>query len=530
MRVRRVAALVVVPVIASVALAACGGGDSGSSGGTVSIGIGEPRFIVPTNTNDTAGGQVVDALFTPLVKFDASNKAVEDAAEKISTSDSKVWTVKLKEGWTFHNGDKVTADDYIAAWNYGAYAPNAQQNNTFFASIDGYAALNPADKNATPPTKELSGLKKVSDTEFTITLTEPYADFRSVLGYSAFVPMPKVAFTGMDTYKEAPIGQGPFKMKGTWVHDQKIEVEAYDAYKGEKPKIKGVNFKVYQQPTAQYSELLANTVDVMTSLPTSVLSSAKTDLGDRYKTSPSSSFTFIALPLYNPKFTNVDVRKAISMAIDREEITKVVFKDSRTPAHAFVSPVVPGYRADACGEGCKFEPAKAKELLTKAGGFPGGTLTITYNVDGDHKEWVDAVCNQIIKNLGIQCVGAGEPKFADLRTKAQAKQDIGAFRLGWAMDYPSMENYLTPLYSTTGSSNYYGYANKEFDDTVAAGNREATADGAIKKYQAAEDMLARDIPVAPLFYGQNVFGYSTKVTNVEVNPFTRVDLLKIETK
>ncbi|WP_018347878.1 peptide ABC transporter substrate-binding protein [Longispora albida] len=525
MRARRIAALAVVPVLATVALAACGGSGGGSSDGKISIGIGEPKHIVPTNANDTPGGQVVEALFTNLVVFDKANKPVNAAAEDITTSDSKVWTIKLKSGWTFHDGTPVTAQDYIDTWNYGAYAPNAQENNSFFEGIEGYAAL----QGATPAAKELTGLKKVDDTTFTVTLDAPYAEYRAKLGYSTFVPMPKAAFADMNKYKEAPVGQGPFKMDGTWEHDKKITVSAYDGYKGEKPKVKGIEFRVYQQPTAEYADLQANNVDVMTTIPTESLGSAKKDLGDRFKNSPSSSFTFLALPLYNDKFKNPEVRRAISKAIDREEITKTIFKDSRSPAYAFVSPVVAGYRADSCGDGCKYDPAKAKELLTAAGGLPGGQLLITYNVDGGHKEWVDAICNQLIKNLGVGCVGAGEPKFADLRTKAKAKTDIGAFRLGWAMDYPSMENYLTPVYTTNGSSNYYGYANTTFDQTVAAGNREPTADAAIKKYQEAEDMLAKDLPVAPLFFGQNVYGYSTKVKNVEINPFTRVDLIKIET-
>ena len=121
-----------------------------------------------------------------------------------------------------------------------------------------------------------------------------------------------------------------------------------------------------------------------------------------------------------------------------------------------------------------------------------------------------------------------EPKFADLLTKVEDKQPVGMFRMGWVMDYPSMENYLGPLYSTTGSSNYYGYSNPEFDTLVEEGAAAPTPDEAIKKYQAAEDILAQDMPVIPLRFGQNNFGHSTKVQNVEIDLFNRVDLTKIE--
>ena len=129
----------------------------------------------------------------------------------------------------------------------------------------------------------------------------------------------------------------------------------------------------------------------------------------------------------------------------------------------------------------------------------------------------------------MDCVGVAEPKFADLLTKLKQKQSVGLFRMGWVMDYPSMENYLGPLYSTNGSSNYYGYSNPEFDKLLAEGASAPTEDEAIKKYQAAEDLLAKDMPVIPLRFGQNNFGHSTKVKNVEMDLFDRVNLLKIET-
>ena len=88
------------------------------------------------------------------------------------------------------------------------------------------------------------------------------------------------------------------------------------------------------------------------------------------------------------------------------------------------------------------------------------------------------------------------------------------------MDYPSMENYLGPLYSTNGSSNYYGYSNPEFDKLVKEGAaRQDAGRGDQAKYQQAEDILAKDMPVIPLRFGQNIFGHSTKVKNVEMDLF-----------
>ncbi|MCZ7378478.1 peptide ABC transporter substrate-binding protein [Micromonospora sp. WMMC250] len=530
MRVRRLAAWTALPLAVTLGLAACGSGGDGGSGGSdssvVSIQIAEPKHLVPTNTTETSGSQVIAGLFSPLVDYDAQNKPYEVAADSVTSTDNKVWTIKLKDGYTFHNGEKVTAEDYINAWNYGAYAPNGQDTNPFFEKIAGYADL----QGKEPKAKEMSGLKKVDDLTFTVTLNEPYIDFKTTLGYNAFFPMPDAAFSApgvlKDSYEQAPIGQGPFKMKGTWQHDSKIEVERYDAFPGEKPKVKNVEFRIYQQLTAAYADVLADNLDVLPTIPTESLSTAPSDLGDRYKTSPMSSFQFLAFPTFDKDYSNPDVRKAISMAIDRDEITKSVFKGSQTPARSFVSPVLPGFRDDTTGKSGEFNPTEAKKLYQAAGG--PAKIVISYNGDGGHKDWVDATVNQLKANLGVDAVGSAEPKFADLLTKVEKKTPVGAFRMGWVMDYPTMEDYLGPLYSTNGSSNYYGYSNPEFDKLVKEGSAAKTQDEAIAKYQQAEDILAKDMPVIPLRFGENVFGHSSKVKNVEMDLFQRVNLVKIE--
>ncbi|MEV0268528.1 ABC transporter substrate-binding protein [Hamadaea sp. NPDC050747] len=535
MQVRRFAAWTAIPLSAALALSACGGGgDSGSSSsGTVRIGIAEPQYLTPADTNETSGSQVLAALYAPLVNYDADNKPVEVQADSITSSDNKVWTIKIKSGWTFHNGEAVTSDSYIDAWNAAAYK-GASQNSYFFSQIAGYNDVAPTATEASPspqPTaQKLSGLKKVDDTTFTVTLSAPFSDFKTMLGYTAFYPLPKAAFTSDGTvksdFKDAPIGDGPFKMDGTWQHDQSITVAKFDEYKGEQPKITGVQFKIYQTPESEYADLLADNNDVMLTIPTANLGTAEGDLGDRYLHSPASSFQFLAFPTYDKNFSNVNVRKAISMAINRQEIVDQVFKGSQKAAYSFVSPVVGGYRDNTCGANCEFNATAAKQLYTENNG--PSKLEISYNADGGHKDWVDATCNQLKNNLGVECVGVPTAKFADLLNKVEKKQEVGMFRMGWIMDYPSMENYLGPLYSTNGSSNYYGYSNAEFDKLVQEGREASTSDAAIQKWQQAEDLLAKDMPVLPLRFGQNNYGISTKVQNVEIDLFNRVDLLKIE--
>ncbi|MBE1492084.1 peptide/nickel transport system substrate-binding protein/oligopeptide transport system substrate-binding protein [Plantactinospora soyae] len=531
-------AMALAVVLAVTACSDDGGEPSPADGnGIVRIGLVEPQHLIPSNATESAGAQVIAALFTPLVDFDGEKKPFEVAAESIESSDNKLWTVKLKGGYTFHNGEPVTADSYINAWNHAAYGPNGNGGAYFFGQIDGYDDLQSTDpdgdgpqKAPEPKAKKLTGLQKVDELTFTITLSGPFAEFESVLGYHVFSPLPAAAWASdgvlKDGFEEALIGNGPFKMKGTWQHDSRIEVERYDAHPGTKPKIGGVVFQIYQALTADYADLVAGNNDVTKTIPTEHLASAPGDLGDRFKKSPLSSFQFLAFPTFQQEFAKPEVRKAISMAIDRDEIVKTIFKDSQTSARAFVSPAVAGARPDTCGEACVFDPAKAKAAYQAAGG--PNRLQISYNGDGGHRDWIDATCNQLTNNLGVECVGTAETRFADLLTKVEEKTPVGMFRLGWSMDYPSMQNYLGPLYSTGGSSNYYGYSNPEFDRLVEEGVAAPNQDEAIKKYQQAEEILAREIPVIPLRFGQNNFGHSTRVGNVELDLFGQVDLLKIE--
>ncbi|MEJ3743814.1 ABC transporter substrate-binding protein [Actinomycetes bacterium KLBMP 9797] len=524
-----------------VGLAGCdplGGGDAGGAPGAVQVAVAEPRHLLPTNTNDADGAQVLSALFAPLVAYDEHNRPYEVAAEYIEwTRDHRVWTIKLKDGFTFHDGERVTADSYINAWNYGAYAPNNQANGYLFGRIAGYADTQPTDPDGAgpepatdPAAKTLSGLEKVDDLTVRVTLSAPFTEFMSMLGTTAFYPLPSSAWQSPGVLKpgfeDAIVGQGPFKLTGGWKRGEPIQVARYEPYAGDKPKVPALTFRPYTQLTAAYGDLLDGDLDVLRTLPTERLADAASDLGDRRGQRDGSTLQMLAFPMYQPEFAKAEVRRAISMAIDRDALVRTVFDGAQLPARAFVSPVVPGYRPDSCTAACAFDPEAAKRLYAEAGG--PATLRITYNDDGGHQEWIEATCAQLRANLGVTCEPVTEPRFADLLTRVAKREPVGLFRMAWPMDYPSMENYLTPLYSMTGSSNYAGYRNAEFDTLLTEATRGVTEAEMQRKYRQAEDLLAKDMPVIPLRFSQYNYGYSAKVRNVKLDLFGNVDLVALE--
>ncbi|WP_449341972.1 ABC transporter substrate-binding protein, partial [Streptomyces aurantiogriseus] len=127
---------------------ACGGGAAGSDTGAVlSSSWGDPQNpLEPANTNEVQGGKVLDMIFRSLKKYNPDTGQAEDMlAEKIETTDSQNFTITVKDGWTFSNGEKVTAKSFVDAWNYGASLKNNQKNAYFFEYIEGYPETHPDD-------------------------------------------------------------------------------------------------------------------------------------------------------------------------------------------------------------------------------------------------------------------------------------------------------------------------------------------------------------------------------------------------
>jgi len=512
-------------------LSACGGSTTpsttpttgGGGGGTIIAYGSEPQNpLLPANTNETGGGRIMKLLFEGLISYDAQGKPVNQVASSIDTTDGQNYTIKLAPGWKFTNGEAVNAKSFVDAWNFGALIDNAQLNAYFFEPIDGYKEVHPDAEGAKATAKTMKGLAVVDDSTFTVKLTSPQASFPLRLGYTAFYPMPQSAYKDIKAQGENPVGNGSYMLDGKWVHNVDIKVKKNPDYKGTLvAKNAGVDVKVYTDPSAGYVDLLANNLDVIDTIPDNALASFASDLGSRAINQPAGIFQAFDFPLYQPEWKGDNakkVRQAISMAIDRKTITEKIFQGTRTPANDFSSPVVSGYDPSICGEICVFDAAKAKAKLAEAGGFTG-KLEIAYNADGGHKSWVDAVCNSIKNTLAIDCVGKSYPDFKSLRDPITKGTMKTAFRAGWQMDYPALENFLAPLYAKGAGSNDSHYDNPAFDALLKKGDTAKTLDESIANFQDAERLLVADMPSIPLWYSNTTGGYSEKVSDVKFDVF-----------
>ncbi|WNF29378.1 ABC transporter substrate-binding protein [Streptomyces sp. C11-1] len=520
-------------VAVALAATACGGGDDSGGGsgadGIVSSSWGDPQNpLEPANTNEVQGGKVLDMVFRGLIRYDPrTGEAQNMIAESIDTTDSQTFTIKLKDGWTFSNGEKVTANSFVDAWNYGAALKNNQKNAYFFQYIEGYDTVHPESGTASAET--MSGLKVVDDLTFTAKLTQKFSLWPDTLGYSAFVPLPKAFYDDHDAWLSKPIGNGPYTVE-SYAKGSSMNLRRWDDYPGDdKAQNGGVDLKVFTDNNTAYTSLTSGNLDLVDDVPASQLRNVEQDLGDRYINTPAGIIQTLSFPFYDDEWNTDDARKVrqgLSMAINRPQITDQIFQKTRTPASDWTSPVLGeegGYKEGLCGKECTYDKDEAKRLIDEGGGIPGGQLKISYNADtGSHKEWVDAVCNSINNVMGNNqaCVGGPVGTFADFRNQVSTQKMTGPWRAGWQMDYPLIQNFLQPLYYTNAPSNDGKWTNEEFDDLVDQANAESDKAAAVTTFQEAEQVLVEQMPSIPLWYQNGSAGYSDRIDNVALNPFS----------
>lgn len=522
MRIPRIAALAAGVAVASLALAGCAPGDNGgpaASTGVVNVAWAEPENpLIPADTNEVNGGQVLNQMFAGLVYYKADGAWEYDAAESIESEDFKTWTVKLKADQTFSDGSPVTSNSFVDAWQWAASNPELLNQWWFIDAIAFEGGTYDGGENTL-------ALEVIDDTTFTIELAQPRSDLPVALGYTVFFPLPESFFEDPEAFGDAPIGNGPYKLSEEgWVHGEGLNLVPSESYNGpRKAQNGGLNFKVYATQDAAYADLLSDNVDIVDTVPVSALATYKDDLGDRAIEQGSAIFQSFTMNYNLPHFGDDEEgvlrRAAISHAINRAEITDVIFEGTRIPAEDFTSPVIAGFAPDKIdgSDVLEYDPEKAVDLWEQANAISPweGEFQLAYNADGDHQAWVDATVNSIKNVLGIEAVGLPYPDFAGLRTEVNERTIKAAFRTGWQFDFPSQANILGALYVTGSGSNDADYSNEEFDELFRQGLAAPTLEEQNEFFNQAQGVLFRDLPAIPLWYSSVTTGHSSLVDNVE---------------
>ncbi|MGY1680864.1 peptide ABC transporter substrate-binding protein [Geodermatophilus sp. SYSU D01176] len=546
---KRSAALIATGVSGAMALSACGGGDDsasgeggggGEGGGTFSMYIGEPQNpLIPGNTTESEGDQVVNSLWTGLVRYTAEGEVdySTGVAESIESTDNTTWTVTLKDGWTFHDGTPVDAESFVDAWNYTAYSPNAQGGAGYLSRIAGYEDLQAPVDEATgepagePAATEMSGLQVVDETTFTVTLSSPFSQFPTITGYNPFYPLPDSFFEDPEAFGRQPVGNGPFQAEEEFVPGEGITLTRYEDYAGEQAaQAEGVEYRVYAEVDTAYTDVQDGNLDIVDVIPPDAIATAESEFGERFIETTSSQITYLGFPTYDQRFADPRVRQAISMAVDREAISQAIFEGTRAPADSFIGPVVEGYREGICTY-CTLDVDQANQLLDEAGFDRSQPIDLWFNAGAGHDAWMEAVGNQLRDNLGVEYTLQGNLDFAEYLPLGESRGFTGPFRYGWSFDYPSADSYLTPLFTAAAQppagSNYTFYENPQVTQLLTQGDQAGTPEEAVAFYQQAEDILLQDMPMAPMFFTEIQTVHSENVSNVALDLFQRIDVAAV---
>ncbi|MFF2012650.1 ABC transporter substrate-binding protein [Streptomyces sp. NPDC058195] len=474
--------------------------------------------LVPADTLEGIGARIVSQLFTGLYEYGADGEIHPAMLDRLDSADDRHYTVRLQPGWTFTDATAVTAHSYVDAWNYAALSTNHQGQRSFFAPVQGYE-----DVAADPPrATTLSGLTVLDDLTFTITLRAPDRDFPRSLGCLPARPLPRAFFErGSHAFGQSPIGNGRYMLAGpdAWHHGQHLTAVANPDYRGPfRPRNDGLVFVFYDSLVTAHDDLRSGHLDVLDSIPDSLLSTRPGHRGRQTVTTPVALNCHLAIPCALPGFTGEEGRlrrAALSQAIDRPHLTSHVLHGARSPARDFVGPAVPGGGVELAGSGVlRFDPAAARALWAEAERHAPlrETFTVAYHSSGGYDRWVTALCRQVRDVLGIDVGTEVHPTFKSIRDRIARGDMRSAFRTGWRGDYPSQINFLDPLFTAGAPGNEVGYASERFETALGRAKAARNPGEFTSWARRAQEILLEDLPVIPLWDHRHTGGLGEGVS------------------
>jgi peptide/nickel transport system substrate-binding protein len=414
---------------------------------------------------DWQNWSMIKSLFSRLMDYSPGTYNLEpELAESFELSeDGLVYTFRLRENVKFHNGRLLTAADIKYSIERAVNPKTQSPGQGFFASIKGF------DDMAQGKTQELSGITIPSPDVVKIQLSRPDATFLHVMAinFASAVPREEVEKYGEDFGKH-PVGTGAFKMT-TWDLGRQVVFERNREYfKAGLPKLDTIVFEIGQEPSVALLRLQKGEVDVLgDGIPPARFVKVKEDpankdliiRGDQLHTG------YVALNVKMKPFDNLDVRKAVNMAVNKERICQIV-NNRAEPANQPLPPGMPGY--DKNYKGYPFDPEKAKALLKKAG-FPNGFTTELFSNNTDPNPRIAQAIQQDLAAVGIK---------AELKTLAQStviaaggEPDqapmIWSGGMAWIADFPDPSNFYGPILggggAVKGGWNWSWYINEDLD-------------------------------------------------------------------
>ena len=556
MKMRNIAAAAMAGALA-VSLAACGSSastgaanatgeaadaaEAGSNGFTVQLGP-NPETLDPALNAAVDGGNTLITIEEPLLIIDENNEVQPGQAESYEVSDDGLtWTFHMRDGLKWSDGSDLTAADFEYSFKRLASpdtaAPYAE---TVVGMIDGYqgAIGNPDEDGNTTTDPDWDALNVHASEDgktLTVQLSYPCSYFDKLASFVATSPVQQATVeangdawcTEPDTY----VCNGPY-MITEWTPSERIVLSKNPYYVGgwDSSKIVSdtITLLLLEDSSASYAAYNSGEAQLVKDVPTDEIPSLTRaeDGGDFYLDEIMGTY-YISLNDQEEPFTDVRVRKALSLAIDRDYVASTIMQGIYTPATALVGPGIVdenGYFMDNANGG---EPyisddyaanlEEAKSLLAEAGypdgeGFP--TITYSANDAGYHipvAEYLQQAWGELGITMNIDKVEWSS--FIPMRRAG----DYDISRNGWSMDYNDPSNMLE-LFTTNNGNNDGKYANPEFDQVIED-SRVADKTTHFEKLHEAEDILMNDAACIPVAYYNDFWLQSPSLKGTWHSPY-----------
>lgn len=486
----------------------------------------DPVSLDPAHIQESEGFRVGVEIFEGLVKYDPKTLEVKPAlAESWEVNDdATVFTFKIRKGVKYHNGQELKAADFKKAWERACAKDTQSEVAYILAPIKGY------DEMQEGKATELSGVKVVDDYTLEVTLKYPFAEFVQTLGHpvaSAYPVDEAVKAVKEKKVWETPIGTGPFKFV-SWKHNQEVVIERNPDYWGEEPYLDKVVFRIFEDDNTAFMEFKAGNLHDC-AIPTGQLKATKEDptYGPMVITGPELALYYYGFNMEKGVFAkDKNLRLAIEYATDRDAIINTVMEGLPLPATGIVPKGIPGYVEGQSPY--TYDEAKAKEYWEKSS--KPKEITLWYNTSEGHQKIAEAA-QAGYKKVGIN-VKLTNLEWGTYLDKVM-KGECEFFRMGWIADYPSMDNFLYPLFhsSEKGNNNMTFYSNPEVDKLLEEARKETNEEKRYELYREAEKKILEDAPIVPIYFYQFARVVQPTVKNYHISamglvPFEQIWIAK----
>jgi len=452
----------------------------------------EPTTLDPAFIVDVVGGNVSAKLFNGLVRFGEGSEVVPDIARSYTISpDGKTYTFHLRDGVRFTNGRAVTARDFKYSFER-VLSPETKSPRTWlFERIAGAREF--MDGKA----DEVSGIRAVDEHTLEIDLNAPFGPFLGLLampgGY--VVPREEVERLG-ENFSSAPVGTGPYRL-ASWEHGSSITLVPNPDYFDDKPSLMGIKYRIIPEDLTAVAEFERGNLDAI-AIPAPVFR-RYTD-SDKWKdlilSATGLNTYYLGMNCSRPPFSDVRLRRAVAMSIDRKRILDTIYQGRGELA---TGPVPDVLMDPYGGQGDKpfpydYDPDAAKKLMAEAGYSDGFKMKIYIGADPETLDMVEVI-QQYLRDVGIDA-SITQLEWSAYK-QAITSGEADAFWLSWQADYPDPENFLYPVFDSANlgpAGNRAMFTDKEFDRLIEEAQAEPDHDKRGKLYREAQQRIIKMSP------------------------------------